>query len=146
MSIFRRESPAPMEGASAGEAEARSRATRIAAGSCLRGELTGSTEVVVEGEVRVAIRVGATVTIAAGGLVEGPIEARLVRVAGKVVGDVSGSERVEVGNTGVIEGDVAAPRVILAEGAFLKGMVQMQGDKARGGRQPAATVEPGRTG
>src|SRR5262249_51430698 len=152
MSIFRRASPAPRasqasnSGPSAGEPQPPG-VTRVAAGSCLRGELTGSTEVVIEGVVQGAVRVGSTVVIAPGGLVEGPVEAAVVRLAGKVVGDVSGSDRVEVSDSGVLEGDVVAPRVVIAEGAFLKGMVQMQGDKARGERQAKATVvEPGRNG
>jgi cytoskeletal protein CcmA (bactofilin family) len=142
MSIFRRESPAPVEGPNV---EASAGATRIAAGSCLHGELTGVTEVVVEGEVRGSIRVDATVAVAAGGLVEGPIEARVVRIAGRVMGDVRGVERVEVADAAALEGDIAAPRVVVAEGAFFRGMVQMQGDKARGGRLDGA-AEPGRSG
>ena len=146
MSIFRRESRAPAEDPAAVAAGAG--VTRIAAGSRVLGEVTGATEVLVEGEVRGAIRVDATVTVAAGGLVEGPIAARVVRVAGKVVGDVRGADRVEVGVAAVLEGDIAAPRVVISEGAFFKGMIQMQGDKARDGRSPveataAATVEPG---
>jgi cytoskeletal protein CcmA (bactofilin family) len=143
MSIFRRESPAPVEGPS-GEAPARR--TQIAAGSCLRGEVTGATEVVVEGEVRGAIRVESTVVVGAGGLVEGPIQAKVVRVAGRVVGDVCGVDRVEVGDAATLEGDIAAPRVIIAEGAFFRGKVQMQGDKARDGRPAGAAAEPGRSG
>lgn len=149
MSIFRRESRAPVEDPSAGAAEgsARARVTQIAAGSRILGEVTGSTEVLVEGEVQGAIRVDATVVVGAGGLVAGPIEGKVVRIAGKVVGDVRGADRVEVGTAAVLEGDIAAPRVIISEGAFFKGMVQMQGDRARDGRSPAevkaATVEPG---
>ncbi len=143
MSIFRRESPAPVEGP---RAEASAGATRIAAGSCLHGELTGATEVVVEGEVRGSIRVDAAVAVAAGGLVEGPIEGRVVRIAGRVTGDVRGAERVEVADAAALEGNIAAPRVVVAEGAFFRGMVQMQGDKARDGRRAGASAEPGRSG
>ncbi len=146
MSIFRRESPAPVGAVSAGAGEARPRVTQIAAGTCIRGEVTGGTEVLVEGEVQGAVRVTATVVVGAGGLVAGPIAAQVVRIAGKVVGEVRAIDRVEVGNAGTVEGDIAAPRVVLAEGAFFKGMIQMQGDKARDERQPEATVEPGRSG
>lgn len=143
MPLFRRDSPAPVESP---PAEAPARATRIARGSCLRGELTGATEVVVEGEVRGAIRVEAAVAVAAGGLVEGPIEARVVRIAGRVVGDVRGAERVEVADAAALEGDIASPRVVVAPGAFFRGKVQMQGDRARDGRPAGAAAEPGRSG
>jgi cytoskeletal protein CcmA (bactofilin family) len=46
---------------------------------------------------------------------------------------------VEVGPAATLEGDISAPRVVIAEGAFFKGKVEMQGEKSKPGRpQPAA--------
>jgi cytoskeletal protein CcmA (bactofilin family) len=147
MSIFRRESTPPSPGSSAGSPEAshqpqaanKRRLTHIAQGTRLAGEVTGATELLVEGELRGEVRVDATVTVGAEGLVEGPITAPVVRVGGRVVGSVVATDRVEVSPSGYLEGDIAAPRVVIAEGAFFKGKVEMRGgvvDKAAAGRDP----------
>ena len=141
MSIFsRRDSIAPPSAAAGGSAETastvapasaqRRRVTHIAPGSRIQGQITGPTELLVEGEVEGEIRVEAAVMIGSEGVVQGPIRAQAVRVSGRVVGSVQATERVEIGPTGSLEGDIAAPRVVIAEGAFFKGRVEMKGDKA----------------
>lgn len=150
MSIFRRESTPPSPGSSAaGSPEAahsanhanKRRLTHIAQGTRLTGEVTGATELLVEGELRGEVRVDSTVTVGADGVVEGPITAPVVRVGGRVVGSVVATDRVEVSPSGSLEGDIAAPRVVIAEGAFFKGKVEMRGgvvDKAAAARAPGA--------
>jgi cytoskeletal protein CcmA (bactofilin family) len=70
------------------------------------------------------------------GLVKGEIHAKEVCVSGKVLGNIVGHDRVEVMATGSVEGDIVAPRVTVADGAFLKGKVEMTstggGDKSSG--------------
>ncbi len=161
MSIFRRESTPPSPGSSsAGSPEAslsqlshaanKRRLTHIAQGTCLTGEVTGATELLVEGEVRGEVRVGSTVTVGAEGVVEGPITAPVVRVGGRVVGKVVATDRVEVSPSGSLEGDIVAPRVVIAEGAFFKGKVEMRGDEMRGndmrGNKAVAGRDPGGAG
>ncbi|HEX6201132.1 MAG TPA: polymer-forming cytoskeletal protein [Thermoanaerobaculia bacterium] len=116
-------------------------ATRIAEGTHIRGEITGTTELVVDGEVEGEIRLDARAVVGATGVVRGQVTARSVLVAGRVEGDVRGSERVEVGGSGNIQGDIAAPRVTIAEGAFFKGKVEMGGGGAR--RPEPSHGEPG---
>jgi cytoskeletal protein CcmA (bactofilin family) len=149
MSIFgRRESatspPAPAGGASdfssssssqssaaASRQQAR-RLTHIAQGTRLQGEVTGATEVLIEGEVVGEVRVDSTVVVGADGLVQGPVSAQVVRIGGRVVGNVQASDRIEVAPSGTLEGDVVAPRIVIAEGAFFKGRVEMKGEHAEG--------------
>src|SRR5262245_42829473 len=135
MSIFRREnssSPAsaggPPEPASSSQ---KRRLTHIAAGTRIRGEVTGPTELLIEGEIAGEIRLEATVTIGAEGAVQGPVSAPVVRVGGKVAGNVTAADRVEVAASGSVEGDISAPRVVIAEGAFFKGRVEMHGEESR---------------
>jgi cytoskeletal protein CcmA (bactofilin family) len=51
-------------------------------------------------------------------------------VIGRVAGNVHGTERVEIQATGVVEGDVSSPRLIVAEGAVLNGSIHMTQQKA----------------
>ena len=146
MSIFRRENT-PSPGSSGGSSEPTSssqkrRLTHIAAGTRIRGEVTGPTELLIEGEIEGEIRLEATVTIGAEGAVQGPISAPLVRVGGRVIGSVNASDRVEVAPSGSVEGDISAPRIIIAEGAFFKGRVEMRGEEAREERRSPGAVVP----
>jgi cytoskeletal protein CcmA (bactofilin family) len=126
------------------------RITHIAPGSRIQGQLTGPTELLIEGEVEGEIRVDAAVMIGTEGVVQGPVSAHVVRVGGRVFGNVTASDRVEVAPSGSLEGDVAAPRIIIAEGAFFKGRVEMMtaektADKpAKEQRQPKGSPEPGK--
>jgi cytoskeletal protein CcmA (bactofilin family) len=126
------------------------RITHIAPGSRIQGQVTGPTELLVEGEVEGEIRVDATVMIGTEGVVQGPVNAQVVRVGGRVFGNVTATDRIEVAPSGSLEGDVAAPRIIIAEGAFFKGRVEMMTEEktadkpAKEQRQPKGSPEPGK--
>jgi cytoskeletal protein CcmA (bactofilin family) len=141
MSIFRREN-APMPSASPGSTSEVSthaqkrRLTHIAPGTRVRGEVSGPTELLIEGEIEGEVRVDSAVIIGTDGVVTGPISAPTVRVGGRVVGNVQASDRVEVAPSGSLEGDIIAPRVVIAEGAFFKGRVEMKPDNKDKSREP----------
>ena len=136
MALFRRDSATPVHSvASTGPSGEPGGGTRIASGSRFEGKITGAVDLVVDGEVIGEIAVAAVVLVGTEGRVTGPISARVVRVAGKVVGDLRGAERVEIAASANLEGDIAAPRVTIAEGAFFKGRVEM---KPASGAEPAA--------
>lgn len=122
----------------------RRRVTHIAPGTRVQGQLAGSTELLIEGEVDGEIQIDASVMIGTEGLVQGPVFAQVVRVGGRVVGNVTATERVEVAPSGTLEGDIAAPRVIIAEGAFFKGRVEMKPDKPDRMDRDRAAGEPRR--
>jgi cytoskeletal protein CcmA (bactofilin family) len=150
MSIFRRDlttasaPAAALPSAREGPAGARrGTVTVIVPGTKVKGEVTGTTEVQVEGEIEGDVNVEALVVVGAGGAVLGPVHGRVVRVNGQVAGTVTATERVEVGATGSVEGDIAAPRVVIAEGAFFRGKIDMKSDQGREPRHPTgASAEP----
>src|SRR4051794_39242317 len=100
MSIFRRETPSAAPAGGSGPPD--SRHTHIAPGTRLRGEIGGATEVLVEGEVVGEVRVDALVIVGTDGVIEGPVTAPVVRVGGRVIGDINASDRVEVLATGSV--------------------------------------------
>jgi cytoskeletal protein CcmA (bactofilin family) len=159
MSIFgRRENTGSASASSGGSQDTPStpsrtqqrRITHVAPGSRIQGQLSGPTEILVEGEVEGEIRVDSTVMIGTEGVVHGPVAAQVVRIGGRVFGNVTASDRIEVAPSGSLEGDVAAPRIIIAEGAFFKGRVEMTtGDKtadktAKEQHPPQGSPEPER--
>jgi cytoskeletal protein CcmA (bactofilin family) len=92
----------------------------------IRGDLTGNEDIVIEGKVEGKVDLpNNQLTIGANGTVRAEINAKAVVVIGSVAGNVNGTERVEIQATGVVEGDVAAPRLVVAEGASLNGSISM---------------------
>jgi len=135
MALFRREPEATPSAAPRPAGERARPVTRIAAGTRIEGKVVGSADLVVEGEIEGEVAVEANATVAPGGRVVGRVAAHFVRVAGVVEGDVEGRDRVELEPTARMTGDVTAAKVVLAEGAFLQGSVEMRG-------RPAPPADP----
>jgi len=49
------------------------------------------------------------------------------RISGAVVGNVTATMRIDVQPTGSCEGDITAPRLLMAGGAFVRGTVNADG-------------------
>ncbi len=101
----------------------------------IKGDLTGNEDLVIEGTVEGKVDLpNNELTIGAEGKVRADVHAKSVIVVGTVSGNVSAVERVEIQATGLVEGDVRGPRLVIQEGARLNGSVDM-------GDQPAAATK-----
>lgn len=130
-------SPAVTQKASGG-----GRSTYIGPGVKIKGEISAETEMVVDGEVQGRMELQENLIIGPKGVVNGDIVARSVQVSGKVMGNVRGTDRFELAQSGRIEGDVVSPRVVIAEGAFFKGHVEVTSQQAPSKPAPGPT-QPG---
>lgn len=103
----------------------------------VKGELSGSEDLVVDGEVEGSISLrGQSLTVGPNGRVRANIEARNVILHGRVDGDVHATERVELRKTASLSGDITTTRIAIEDGAFFKGTIDIQ--KA----EPAGRIEP----
>ncbi|MEM7413037.1 MAG: polymer-forming cytoskeletal protein [Myxococcota bacterium] len=92
----------------------------------IAGDLTGEEDLVIEGKVDGKVTLpNSQLTVGANGTVQAEVRAKSVVVIGRIAGNVHGTDRVEIQATGVVEGDVSAPKLIVAEGAVLNGTIQM---------------------
>ena len=92
----------------------------------INGDLTGEEDLVIEGKVEGKVTLpNSVLTIGANGTIKAEVQAKSVVVIGRVSGNVRGTERVEIQATGIVEGDVIAPRLVVAEGAVVNGSIQM---------------------
>jgi cytoskeletal protein CcmA (bactofilin family) len=115
----------------------------------VKGELTGSESLYIDGKVEGAINLpGNRVTVGRNGQVAANIVAREVVVLGKVRGNCQASDRVDIRSEGSLTGDVIAARISIEDGAFFKGGIDIRkpgGTDLKGGTaQPASepvTVE-----
>lgn len=93
----------------------------------VKGELSGSEDLIVDGEVEGSISLkGQTCTIGPNGRVKANIEARNVIVHGRVNGDIRATERVELRKTASLAGDISTARISIDDGAFFKGGIDIQ--------------------
>jgi len=103
----------------------------------VKGELSGSEDLYVDGEVEGSISLrGQSLTIGPNGRVRANIEARNVIVHGRVDGNIQASDRVELRKSASLAGDISTARVAIEDGAFFKGSIDIQ--KA----EPAPRLEP----
>jgi cytoskeletal protein CcmA (bactofilin family) len=93
----------------------------------IRGELNGSEDLTVEGVVDGKIELREHVlTIGPNGRIKAEIFAKSVIVLGQVTGNITASEKVDIRDSGAVDGNIVAPRVGIAEGASFRGSVDMQ--------------------
>jgi cytoskeletal protein CcmA (bactofilin family) len=104
----------------------------------IKGELNGSEDLTIEGHVEGTIQLKEHVlTIGPNGRIKAQVFAKSVIVLGEVTGNVTATEKVDIRDNGSLDGDIASPRVAIAEGAHFRGSVDMQ----RKGAQPAAKAD-----
>lgn len=102
----------------------------------IKGELNGSEDLTIEGHVEGKIELRQNVlTIGSNGRIKAAIFAKSVIIFGEVTGNVTASEKVDIRDNGSVDGDIAAPRVAIAEGAHFRGSIDMQ---RSGGAKPEA--------
>jgi cytoskeletal protein CcmA (bactofilin family) len=108
----------------------------------IKGDLTGNEDLVIEGRVEGKIELPENeLTIGANGNVTADVKAKSVVVIGRIGGNVSATERIEIQASGAVEGDVRGPRLIVQEGAVLNGSVEM-GKAAAGKAAPGPSPQP----
>ncbi|MBZ5614008.1 MAG: polymer-forming cytoskeletal protein [Acidobacteriia bacterium] len=95
----------------------------------IKGELSGSEDLYVDGNVEGKIELrNHSLTVGPNGNVKADITAKAVVIQGKLDGAVNASDRVELRKSAVVTGDVTTQRIAIEEGAFLKGKVDIQKD------------------
>jgi cytoskeletal protein CcmA (bactofilin family) len=124
--------------ATAGAAPATATGEQATIGKSLvvKGELSGSESLYVDGKVEGAINLpGNRVTVGRNGQVAANIMAREIVVLGKVRGNCQASDRVDIRSEGSLTGDVVAARISIEDGAFFKGGIDIRkpGQEGKGG-------------
>lgn len=94
----------------------------------IKGEIQGSEPLVIEGTVEGKVQIDTSVMIRDSGLVKADLDAGNLNIAGGVIGNISVKEKVEIVNGGYVVGDIRAPRVVINDGASVKGHIEMEVD------------------
>ena len=110
----------------------------------VKGELSGSEDLTVEGQVEGKIALKQHVlTVGVHGRIRAQVFAKSVVVLGEVIGNIEATEKVTIRNEGTVEGDIKAPRVAIAEGAKFRGGIDMQQGQGQAGNRKRSEPKPG---
>ena len=111
----------------------------------VKGELSGSEDLYVDGEVEGSISLrGQSLTVGPNGRVRANIEARNVIVYGHVDGNLRASDRVDLRKSAALTGDISTARISIEDGAYFKGTIDIQKSEPapRTEPKPQATITP----
>ena len=108
-----------------------------------KGELTGDEDLEIDGRVEGNVNLkNHQLTVGANGNLTAEVCAKSIVVIGQVKGNLVATERIEIQATGVVEGDVKAPRLNVQEGAVLNGSIDMSTGTVSEARKPASSTPP----
>ena len=112
----------------------------------ISGSLNGDEDLTVRGRVEGTLTLTKTLVVEPTGIVKAEVQVKNCVIAGAIVGNVTATESVEITKEGRMVGDIAAPRVIIVDGASFRGRIDMgevDVEGARGsGRAAAAPSRP----
>lgn len=97
----------------------------IGRGTVVRGNLSGSGDVVVQGRIEGTVSLEDQLTIEPDGRVLADVELENLTVHGEMSGDIQAADRVFISSSATVVGDIKAPRVVIEDGARFKGSIEM---------------------
>jgi cytoskeletal protein CcmA (bactofilin family) len=109
----------------------------------INGKLTGDEDLTVRGRLEGELSLSKTLIVEPSGVVKANVDVKNAVISGAVVGNIDASESVELTKEGRMVGDIRSPRVILVDGASLRGRIEMgevSGERSEKGARPVRAV------
>lgn len=105
----------------------------------IKGELSGSEDLFLDGQVEGSIDLrDHSITVGPNSQVRANIFAKDVTIHGKVDGNVTGVNRVELKKSALLNGNIDTQRIVIEDGAFFKGSIDIR--KGEPAKAQSATV------
>jgi cytoskeletal protein CcmA (bactofilin family) len=102
----------------------------ISQGLRIKGEVTGSEDLFIDGHFEGKVNLSSgSLTVGPNGDVKADIFAREVIVRGRVDGKIVGREKIQLWSTGNVAGDLQTERLVIEDGAVLRGRVEIETGK-----------------
>jgi cytoskeletal protein CcmA (bactofilin family) len=110
-------------------------------GLYVKGQISGEEDLQIDGKVEGSISLkGQRLTVGQNGEVVSDVHAREVIVYGKVRGNLFAEDRIEVKKDGSVVGNITGGRVLIEDGAYLKGQIEIERGKSH--KHASAELEP----
>ena len=113
----------------------------------VQGKVISTQDLTIDGKVEGTIELGDHgLTIGTGAEIHADLVAQTVTISGAVTGNVTATSVVDLRATGSVDGDITTPRLIMADGAIIKGKVDAAGgnrtsDRCRQARSWATRLD-----
>lgn len=121
--------------------EVRGEMANIGKSVVIKGELSGSEDLYIDGQVEGSIELkGNRLMVGPNGRVKANVNARSASIQGKMEGNIRASDRVDLKQTAVVTGDIATQRISIEDGAYFRGGVDIQ-KEIRPDAKPEPKVE-----
>ena len=90
----------------------------------VEGRVVSAEDLTIDGDVQGSIELGGhSLTIGQDAQIRADLLAKTVTISGKVKGNVKAVDKVDLRPTGSVDGDITAPRFVMADGATVMGKV-----------------------
>jgi cytoskeletal protein CcmA (bactofilin family) len=121
-----RAQPGPAESKAA--ADERRMAAWIGTSLVIQGKVISTEDLTINGQVEGTIELGDhSLIIGPGAKIQANLVAKAIVISGTVTGNVKASDKVDLRPTGSVDGDITTPRLVMADGAVIKGRVDARG-------------------
>ena len=112
----------------------------------IKGELSGSEDLTIEGKGDGEVELpDHLLTIGPNGRINAEIFAKSVVVMGKVTGNITASEKINIRENGTVEGDIVAPTIAISEGGQFRGSIDMKAHKVPQAAETSARASVARS-
>jgi cytoskeletal protein CcmA (bactofilin family) len=116
--------------------------SRVGAGLRFRGELSGTSDLYIDGEMNGNVRLdNSLVVVGPNGRVQADIQAREILVHGSLNGNLFASDRIQLGRESRVGGNLSSKHIQIEDGALFKGHVDMDIRKSAAKVEENAAVE-----
>jgi cytoskeletal protein CcmA (bactofilin family) len=100
----------------------------IGAALTVEGKVISTQDLTIDGRVEGTIELGNHgLMIGSAAKIKADLVAETITISGTVTGDVTATSIVDLRATGSVEGDITTPRLVMADGATIKGKVDAAG-------------------
>jgi cytoskeletal protein CcmA (bactofilin family) len=113
------------EQADMSEEKPKATTTAIGPSIIIRGKLKSDEDLIVKGRIDAEITSSKALMIENSGVVKANVRVKSARISGVLVGNISAEEKVEIAPDGRVVGDLAAPRIVINDGAAFRGRIDM---------------------
>jgi cytoskeletal protein CcmA (bactofilin family) len=98
----------------------------------IKGEITGDEDLKLDSKVEGLISIGGfRLTVGPSAHMNGDIVAREAMISGEVTGDIRACDRIEIMKSASIVGDLTTGKILIEEGAYFKGSVEIGGNNTQ---------------
>jgi cytoskeletal protein CcmA (bactofilin family) len=120
---------APRPAAPQGRSDVAMKESIISAGLTIEGKIEGAGHVRIAGDFKGDVNVQGNLTIEQGAHLTGGVKADTVIIGGQLDGNIDAASRVELLQTGVLNGELKAGSLTVAAGSRMRGKVEFGWDE-----------------